>query len=69
MGEKEGTACSRTTTTKTQLERTKNAQATADARVHSLFATSRPPFRLPRHCCGGGTVLVKPATATPPPIC
>ena len=60
MGEKEGTAPSRT---KTQLECTKKAQATADARVRSLFVTSRPPFRLPRHCCGGRTILVKPVTA------
>ena len=67
MGEKEGTAPSRTKSKKNQLERTKR-QATADARVRSLFVTSRPPFRLPRHCGGGGTVLVKPVTATPPPI-
>ena len=67
MGEKEGTAPSRTKSKKKQLERTRKAQATADAQVRSLFVTSHPPFRLPRHCCGGGTVLVKPVTDTPPP--
>ena len=69
MGEKEGTAPSRTKSKeKPSLNAQKKAQATADARVRSLFVTSRPPFRLPRHCGGGGTVLVKPVTATPPPI-
>ena len=37
MGEKEGTAPSRT---KKQLERTRKAQATADARVRSFFVTT-----------------------------
>ena len=42
MGEKEGTAPSRTKSKKikTQLERTRKAQATADARVRSLFVTT-----------------------------
>ena len=39
MGEKEGTAPS-CTTQKNQLERTRKVQATADARVRSLFVTT-----------------------------
>ena len=52
MGEKEGTAPSRTGK-KTSLNAQKR-QATANARVRSLFVTSRPPFRLPRIVVGAG---------------